>query len=612
MYIIPHLELLRHVIRDDAFFTTNSCDDSLRSSQNPSQNTNSQVCPVMLWQSPSNSSKASILTATPEEIVAARPPPPPPFVPLAAMRRSSIQMIVPEPLPCEDLQQEAESSCSSPETKSPSNAVVDLSTTQSPSISTLREFVCGTRSLPSISVENYLTGIESSIEGSSVPSYVQKDLTKQEQMISNPTTHSSPCQLYSPSVMHNCSPVTEIIHPQIVRDIPEQTQAAQLHSSIISSHTNVNNMIQSSIMDDISSQSNTSQLCTSPIMTSCSNLPSPIKKIRYSDDLLSNVPVTIENAVTPLASTLLIESSSAMPFTQPLESTGSSNVSQCIGEVLNSENPSTVLQQQSSSTMINDSQNLRVQMSELISSSMVQQSSTEKLDAFVNSAAEIHISPGQNSLSPPPPTTSEVQNLISQTSHMSPLLQDVQTSCPNTTIPTTTLCSLLTGPPISSIEQPTQRTVAQNIHPTAISNASNISDMLVHQRISSDVQGSSVNIQSNIPVSPQYSGRTDYSTQQEIQETLMSEIEKPKVKDEFMLMEMLSTACTVPSTNSQPISSATLTTVVSTSAAHSSAPGSVRKTEEGISLGSGIQELTQMSENDLISYINTSCFDQVE
>lgn len=563
-----------------------------------------QLQPVIWPHIPTTSPATSSGAAHDEEML-----PPLSRVPIA-VRRSSVQMIVPETLPHEELKQEVtETPRSSPEPNSPSEAVADLASTKSPSASTLQQFVSKTSSLPSISVDNYLTRIEvATLENNNIASYAQKDVSNQ--VINDAVTHSSASPIHSTSPRRNgCSSMSDIVQPQIISDISQQTSAAQMHPSpMITNHNTVSELVQSRMMTDISVQSPTSQLHSPPILNNCSTISPPVKQARYSNGLLSSVPPTIDNNVPPLASSLLIQSDTSMTYQQSLNnSTSVTNTSQCISEILTSCNAQNTLEQQSPTSLISESQNL--QYSGLGSSAIIQPTSTEKLDVFVNSAAESHIGPGQNSLSPPVPTSAEVRNLMPhETSHINQLLPGVQSSCPSTT---SSLCSLLSGPPISTLEQHPQTTISQTpLHPSPISSTARISDLMVTQSISPEILGNNVNIPPNLSSSSQYPERQGFSQSQEMQTTLI-DIEKPKIKEEYnMLMEITSMPCTVPSTNSQPDVSVPLTASSNTSTTYDAAHSTVKKNEEGIPLGNGIQEITQMSEHDLISYINPSCFDQ--
>ncbi|XP_075212257.1 nuclear factor of activated T cells 3 isoform X2 [Lycorma delicatula] len=588
-----------------------TCDDACRP-PTATKSGNKHVHPVMMWPSPLAIKQPRSSTSMGDEEM----PPPPPLLPLAA-RRPSVPMIIPEALPREELKQEAvESPSSSPVPKSPSEAVADLSTTHSPSIATLRQFVSETPNLPSISVENYLTRIEvSPIENSNATSYVPKELVKPP--IISDETQSCTSQLHSSPIMSSCNTVSDLVHSQIISDIPQQS-SSPLHSSpIMSSCNTVSDLVQTQIISDISPQTSVSQLHSPPVLSSQSTVPSAVKQARFSNNLLSNVPAVIDSTVNPLPTTLIINSDNSIPFTQPLE-TNRSATSQCITEILSTRSTSPELPQPSTS-LINESESARLTV--LVTNSMDQPSSTERLDAFVNSAAESHISPGRDPIPPPvhlspvssdpSPSSVEAQSIISHaTSHINPLLQGVQNDCPSSAITSTSLCSLLTGPPISRLEQPSQTSVTQTLLPTPLASPNRISD-LVSQSISSDVLPSTVSIvQTNLPTSSPYSENQGFSTSQEMQTTLMNEVEqvKPMVKEEFMLMEITSTQCSVPSSCQQPETTSALAVTTVHNATHTT----VKKTEEGIPLGSGIQELTQMSDHDLISYINPSCFDQVE
>lgn len=83
------------------------------------------------------------------------PPPPPTMLPIS-VRRSSVQLIVPEPLAPEDLKMEMTEAIEPPK---PLANVSDLSSAQTPSMDTLHKYVTSS-SLPSINVRKYLSDIE--------------------------------------------------------------------------------------------------------------------------------------------------------------------------------------------------------------------------------------------------------------------------------------------------------------------------------------------------------------------------------------------------------------------------------------------------------------------
>lgn len=83
------------------------------------------------------------------------PPPPPTMLPIS-VRRSSVQLIVPEPLAPEDLKREMTEALEPPK---PFANVSDLSSAQTPSMDTLHKYVTSS-SLPSINVRKYLSDIE--------------------------------------------------------------------------------------------------------------------------------------------------------------------------------------------------------------------------------------------------------------------------------------------------------------------------------------------------------------------------------------------------------------------------------------------------------------------
>lgn len=85
------------------------------------------------------------------------PPPPPAMLPIS-VRRSSVQLIVPEPLAPEDLKREMSEALESPKPLAMSN-LSDLSSAQTPSMDTLHKYVTSS-SLPSINVRKYLSDIE--------------------------------------------------------------------------------------------------------------------------------------------------------------------------------------------------------------------------------------------------------------------------------------------------------------------------------------------------------------------------------------------------------------------------------------------------------------------
>lgn len=83
------------------------------------------------------------------------PPPPTTMLPIS-VRRSSVQLIVPEPLAPEDLKREMTEAMEPPK---PLANVSDLSCAQTPSMDTLHKYVTSS-SLPSINVRRYLSDIE--------------------------------------------------------------------------------------------------------------------------------------------------------------------------------------------------------------------------------------------------------------------------------------------------------------------------------------------------------------------------------------------------------------------------------------------------------------------
>ncbi|XP_046675537.1 nuclear factor of activated T-cells 5 isoform X3 [Homalodisca vitripennis] len=95
------------------------------------------IHPVMMWDK-----------TMPVDVM--MPPPPPALLPISG-RRSSVQMIVPEPLEPENLKQEVSEEAPKP--------LSDLSSSQQPSMDTFRRFVTN-NTLPSITVESYLSNIE--------------------------------------------------------------------------------------------------------------------------------------------------------------------------------------------------------------------------------------------------------------------------------------------------------------------------------------------------------------------------------------------------------------------------------------------------------------------
>ena len=252
--------------------------------------TEEKVHPMMLWQTSVPQMEKPIEMMPPE------------LLPIA-VRRPSLQMIVPETLAPEQLKQEVTDTPpvivgSLP----PLATVADLSSTQSPSMDTLRRFVSPDQNtpLPSLSLDNYLTNLENAATAETL-----KQMTE----------------------------VPQILVPTVVTTAT--TPSAK--TMFVDNTTVLENQL------------------TSPVVIDTAN------PIQYTGATNCSSQESIEVVVTSSAAT-----NGVQPLT--LEQTP--------------------------------------QIDDLVSPSMVRRTSTtDRLDAFVNSAAESHISPGGGSsiMMPPPP-----------------------------------------------------------------------------------------------------------------------------------------------------------------------------------------------------------------
>lgn len=102
--------------------------------------TDEKMQPMMMWD---------------KHVDVMMPPPPPTMLPLS-VRRSSVQLIVPDPIAPEDLKREMPEVLEPPK---PFSNISDLSSAQTPSMDTLHKYVTSS-SLPSINVRKYFSDIE--------------------------------------------------------------------------------------------------------------------------------------------------------------------------------------------------------------------------------------------------------------------------------------------------------------------------------------------------------------------------------------------------------------------------------------------------------------------
>lgn len=436
--------------------------------------TEEKVHPLMLWQ-----------TSVPEmekpmEML------PPDLLPIA-VRRPSLQMIVPETLAPEELKREVtDSPVVTVQSLPPLATVADLSSTQSPSMDTLRQFVSPDQNapLPSLSLDNYLTNLENG-----TPTCV-----KPHQLIGEVP------QILVPTVTTATTPSGKTVYVD---------NSTALENQLLSNNETSRVIIET----------------TSPIQYT-------------SAAIVSNANCNQENLG------VIVTSSSAAGEVQALS------------------------MEQTQTSQIND----------LVSSSMVRRTS---LDAFVNSAAESHISPGGGSnimMPPPPPPDSVLQTIAAvQTSS----IDASQTT--NQTLADTSLCSLLRT---TLPDQPaTQET-------PSLANLS-----LPHH----------LSTQSTVINAAQFEEQQQQQkfTGQEVISTRQQETVERKETDQFVMplppvsQDSVIVTAALPKQPEFELKATAIQKV---------AQVTVKKCEEGMPLP---HELTQMSENDLISYINPSCFDQV-
>lgn len=224
------------------------------------------------------------------------PPPPPTMLPIS-VRRSSVQLIVPEPLAPEDLKREMTEALEPPK---PFANVSDLSSAQTPSMDTLHKYVTSS-SLPSINVRKYLSDIEGQ-------------------------------NIYS----------KEVVNPQLINEIP--------------------------------------QIMIPPPIT--------INKPIYATDS-TNLLTTVEPILSNQAAVAALSGANVSvipPDSQSLQE----NLSVIVDSTMvQKKSPNSHLPQ----NQVPDSQQMGLDM--MISSLMKKQAQTmtERLDDFVNSAADSHISP---------------------------------------------------------------------------------------------------------------------------------------------------------------------------------------------------------------------------
>lgn len=435
--------------------------------------TEEKVQPMMLWQT-SVPPMEKQMEMMPSDLLP------------IAVRRPSLQMIVPETLAPEDLKREVTDSPTI-ESLPPLATVSDLSSTQSPSMDTLRRFVSPDQNapLPSLSLDNYLTNLETA---------ASTEIKQQHQLSGG---------------------VSQIMVPTIVT-----TAATPSGKTMFVANTAV-----------------------------------------LENQLLSHNET----------SRVVIETANPIQYTAATISSTANCSQENLGVIVTSSSTAPEIQ------TLTLEQTQAPQIDDLVSSSMVRRTSTtDRLDAFVNSAAESHISSGASLMPPPPPPDSVLQTIAAvQTTS----IDTTQTT--NQTLADTSLCSLLST---SLQDQPaTQMT-------PSLANLS-----LPHH----------LSPQSGVTNAPQFDEQQQKFTGQEVISTRQEVMVERKETEPFVMPMPPVTQDTVIVTAALPKQPQF---ELKPMAVQKLAQVTVKKCEEGIPLP---HELTQMSENDLLSYINPSCFDQV-
>uniref|UniRef100_A0A1B6CLS4 Nuclear factor of activated T-cells 5 n=1 Tax=Clastoptera arizonana TaxID=38151 RepID=A0A1B6CLS4_9HEMI len=470
--------------------------------QSPGQD--EKVHPVMMWSTPIES------LDKPMDIASQMMPPPPPALISLNLRRPSLQMIVPEISP-DDMKKEMPDSSEIPQTFV---SVSDLTSTQSPSMDTFRQFVSDKNNtpLPSLSVENFLSNLEG------VSDFSTKEQIK-TQMISD---------------------VPELLTQSVVKTVFEEPSA------------NILSSVQSNI-------SSSDIINTSPSLV----FTSAVSEQTSSNGNQENINVINNN---PMVS----ETTTSALHVHGLD-----------------------LQH---SSLISREQNARLDA--LVSSALVAPTSaTERLDAFVTSTADSHISPNSSpSILTPIPETAHLNpiqpltvadqslNIINHqdTVPMTQILQE--TTLPsqiqeNTQVITeSSLCSLLTSSSpiqnIVSINHITPQPINLTQNSLSITSPSQYDEAKFVPKITVDL-----NSNQNIEIKPSNKFLMPLPTPNQTMEK--------KEPSQFLIpkQEVFEIKSTAPTSQPQ-----------------------VKKCEEGMPLP---QELTNMSENDLLCYINTSYFDKI-
>lgn len=442
----------------------------------------------------------------------------------------------------------------------------ELSTTQQPSLATIRQFVSNQTSehpLPSINVENYLSRLE------------------------NP-------------------PATFVVPKQ------EQPSQTPLEISATSAPIDLSNQLVS-VQGAIKTEPSFGELIsTAPIPAT----PLPIGgKRKFSNDTDTGVNMKMACLTFPPQTTtdsLLVTSSSNSLLTPSMQ------------EMIDTRNISSELSQP---------------LVDLVGSSLAPTEATDRLDDLVNSAAEKHMSSSSTASSPP--------------SILSPIISPEKSP------------SLL-SPPIQSNMSPNSSPL--NLLPTPLEELSTAHGMMMSsqpQGSGSDMLSSSMNVvglngQLVSPIEKPYTSTSPLLLQNMLPERkedtktdgghlgLMREMEINRISagDCTMVSDpVVSTYANVPVPVSnllqsnvqqalipltipnaadnilpavpltkvaQPVSLLPMATeqAVRPLSANQSETA-VKRPQVTNPLTGGIQELTQMSENDLLSYINPSCFDQV-
>lgn len=478
----------------------------------------------MLWPTP-------ITSLDKPMDIASQMMPPPPLLPIS-MRRPSLQMIVPEIAP-EELKKEIPDTPEVPQTFA---TIADLTSTQSPSMDTLRRFVSDKSNvpLPSLSVENFLSNLEG------VNNYTTKEQLK----------------------------------AQLIPEVPQLLDRSVGKTVFEEPSTNMLTSVQSNISNLTSSV----MINTNPSLVFTSSV--------------SNPPTTSNNQenLSIIGNSTLVSETSA---TTPLQV-----------HTLDLQHSSLISQEQ------------KARLDALVSSALVgPTSATERLDAFVNSAADSHISPGSS-----PTLLSPVATMSSETPHISPI-QTITVSNPSIEMmhhqDTSPLTQILQETPIPS--QPSSQVLAESSLCSLLSSTPSISNIVSIEHLTPQP----INLtQSGLSIgnSTEYE-KTKFAAQK--MTTDMDSTQNIEIKDanQFLLPLPPSNTNIESKETSQfliPLTTSTQESVIVAALQKQEVfdmktvvtppvQPQAKKCEEGMPLP---QELTNMSEHDLLSYINPSYFDK--